>query len=368
MARAGIGNIDNTYLVFSAFKGYKQLFASSNGSTGITGIDIKGLGAEARWKISPNNFVTTEVAQSISPDFRSSDITENTKFKFSDNSNKAFAVKLSSFYPATRSRIEGAYKFTGSNYQSFSSYQTNSALKSWYVKAEQNFFGRMFKLSAAIRSNDYSNPLILQQYKSNTIFKSVNAAFRKRGWPAMSVGYMPISQLTMVNNQLAESRFQTLNANIYHYYTLRNTNTASTIMFNKFFNTHADSGFVYYNATNIYFAQNIFMGTVVANLSVSDTRNSQYQSQVFDESMQFNIQKSTTLLLGVKINNFNKREVKIGGYVNSGIRVWKNDMLYFSYERGFLPGISNRLIKNDMATIQFTKIFGASKHYSTSIL
>lgn len=368
MGRAGIGSIDNSHFIISLFKGYKQLFSSGNGATGISGIDITGYSAEARWKIGPNSYLTTEVAQSISPDFSAQDLSVKTKFNLADYSNKALAVKLSAYYPKSKTRIEGSFKYTGSNYQSFSSFQTNSQLKTWYAKAEQAFFGRMFKLTGSIRTNDFTNPHIIQNYKSNMVFKTVNVAFRKKDWPALSLGYMPVSQFTMINNQLAESKFQSLNANMYHYYLVRSAPVATTIMFNKYYNTSSDTGFVYYNANNIYFAQNIFLGVVTANLSISDTRNSQYQVQVFDESLQYNGSKNNSYLFGIKINHFNQQEVKVGAYVNSTIKVWKNDRLFFAYERGFLPGYNNRLIKNDIATIQFTKVFGSISTHSTNIL
>src|SRR5690606_1382549 len=133
-------------------------------------------------------------------------------------------------------RIEAKYKQTGPNYQSFSSFQTNSALKSWYIKADQYFLRNMIRISAAARSNDFSNPFVIQKYQSNTIFKSFNVAFRKRKWPSVSAGYMPMSQLTVIDDQIAENRFQSLNANLYHYYLVGNTKTASTAMFNKFYN------------------------------------------------------------------------------------------------------------------------------------
>jgi hypothetical protein len=366
MARAGIGNLDNHYFILSAFKGYKQLYAASSGAASLKGIYINGYAAEAKWKLNRSSYLTGEVAESISPDFRSHDLSVKTKFSLKDHSNKAFAIKLSSLIPQTGSRVEGLYKFTGANYQSFSSFQTNASLISWHLKADQNIWNRMIKLSAGIRKNDFTNPYIVQNYSSNTLFKTFNAAFRKRGWPTISLGYMPMSQLTMIDDQVSENRFQTLNANLYHYYSVAKTRTASTMMVNKFFNHSSDSGFVYYNATNIYLAQNIFLGSMVASIAVSDTRNPQFQTQVFDESLQFNFKQSSSLLLGVKINNFNKQEVKVGSYISSSIRIWNSDMLYFSYERGYLPGVSKQPVKNDLATIQFTKVFGTVKQYSTN--
>ncbi|MBO9573620.1 MAG: hypothetical protein J7497_15640, partial [Chitinophagaceae bacterium] len=216
----------------------------------------------------------------------------------------------------------------------------------------------VLKFSVALRSNDFSNPYIIQNYKSNTVFKTASFVFKKRYWPVISGGYIPMSQYSKVDQMVAENRFQSLNANIYHLYKVGGTKTASTVMYNRFMNNGSDSFFVYFNATNIYYAQNIFLGKMIANLSVSDTRNSQYQCQVFDESVQVSLGRISTLTTGVKINNFNRQDVKVGGYISGSIKVWQNDMIYLSVERGYLLGINMRLNRNDMATVQFVKTFG----------
>lgn len=189
---------------------------------------------------------------------------------------------------------------------------------------------------------------------------------RKRHWPVVSVAYMPMSQYTVVDRHVSESRFQTLNSTVYHQYKIGQTTTASTMMLNKFFNGSSDSAFLYYKATNVLFSQNIFVGSAVASLTVSDTRNSQYQCQVFDESVQMALTNAVSGLVGIKINNFNKSIVKVGSYMTSTIRVWKNDLVSLSYENAFLPGTAMTLVPNEMATVQFTKTFGVARSRSQS--
>jgi len=364
MARAGIGNIENTSLILSAFRGRKQLFTATSNQAGITTIDVTGFSLQSTYKIGHHASLTSEAAQSLSPDFQSGDLSRKTRFSLSDKSNKAFAIKLSAYYPRAGTRMEGSYKYTGANYQSFSSFQTNSSLVNWYLRGEQQLFRKMIRVSASLRTNDFSNPYIVQQYKSNTVFKSLNVSFRKPKWPVLSVGYQPMTQLTVVENYITENRFQTLNINAYHYYSVGSVKAASTVMFNKFYNHLSDTSFIYFNAASVYFGQNIFLGSVTAGLAVSDTRNSEYQSQVFDESMQMPLSGSSSLLLGVKINNFNSSEVRVGTYCTTSLRIFKNDILYFSYERGFLPGYGKQLIRNDMATVQFTKFFGSGNTFN----
>lgn len=366
LARMGIGQPERNFFVLSAFRGHKQLFTARPGATGTTGIDVNGYSALARWRINAHTSVSGEVAESISPDFRSADLQTKTSLQFKDFTNKAFSVQLSSYHPLGRSRLQAAYTYMGPNYQSFSTFQTNSERNAWYVKADRYFFKKMIRVSGSIQTSDFSNPFVTRNYKSNSVFKNVSVTFRKRKWPSFSVGYIPMSQLTRNGEEVSENRFQSLNANMYHYYKVGATNTASTVMFNKFYNAGSDTGYLYYNASSVYFAQNIFLDNVTANLSVSDTRNHQYHMQVFDESLQFKLTQASSFTLGLKINNMNGMEVKVGGYASGTLRLWKRDALHFSVERGFLPGYSGGFNRNDMGMIRFTRFFGNNLHYSST--
>ncbi len=350
MARAGIGRLEKDYFILSAFRGQKQLVASST-------IPLTGFSAESRWAINRTTYLTAEVAKSITPDYRNNPPESSNKFTLSDKNNQAVAFKLYSDIPGTRSRIEAFYKKAGANYQSFSSYTTNAAMESWYVKADQNLFKRKLRIAASLRKNEYSNPFLVQDYRSNTIFKSLTATLRVRKWPVVSVGYQPLSQYTKVDEQVIENRFQTFNATLFHVYPVRQLKMATTIMFNKFYNNQTDTGFLYYNATNSYFTQTFYFNSFTANAGISYTKNSNYTLQVLDGGVQPNIPKFGTLGIGIKINNLNNTLIKAGGYVSANIRVFKQDMLFLSYEHGYLPGNKQGLVRNEMGTIQFVKTF-----------
>jgi len=253
--------------------------------------------------------------------------------------------------------MEGFYKKTGANYQSFSSYTTNAAMESWYVKADQNLFKRKLRIAASLRRNEYSNPFLVQDYKSNTIFKSLTATLRVRKWPVVSIGYQPMSQYTKVDEQVIENRFQTLNATAFHLYQVRQLKMATTVMFNKFYNNQSDTGFLYYNATNSYFTQTFYFNSFTANAGISYIKNSNYTLQIMDGGIQPNIPKFGTVGIGIKINNLNNTVIKAGGYASANIRILKHDMLFITYEHGYLPGNKHGLVRNEMGTIQFVKTF-----------
>jgi hypothetical protein len=353
LLRAGIGKLEKNYFILSYYRGRKQLFAAS--ASRSAAITISGITAETRLQVHATTYLTAEVAKSFAPDFRDNPPQPASKFSLSDKTSQAIAIKLYSYLPATNSKVEAFYKHTGANFQSFTGFQTNAAVESWYIKAAQHFFHKKLQVTGSIRKNEFSNPFLVQAYKSNTIFKSLTASFRMRKWPVITIGYQPMSQLTVLDQQVMENRFHTLYGSLYYLYKIKDVRTASTLMLNKFYNTSADTGFIYYNATNIYGAQNFFFQGVTANIGVSHTQNPGYTLNVLDGSIQPDIPKLGTFGLGIKVNNLNTEITKIGGYVHANIRVGKQDMIYVSYEKGYLPGFNKGLVRNELASIQYTK-------------
>ena len=209
-----------------------------------------------------------------------------------------------------------------------------------------------------MRSNDFYNPYIIQHYKSNTVFKSLMATLRMRKWPVITIGYMPMSQLTVLGSQVVENKFQTLNASIFHQYKIKRVRVATSFVYNRFYNHNNDTGFVYYNATNMYLSQSFFFTAFTAGIATSYTRNSSYELKVLDGNVQLNLTRLETLGFGVKINNMNSTLTKPGEYLNANIRINKRDIIYISYEKGYLPGYSKGLVRNDIGNVLFVKYFG----------
>lgn len=355
MLRAGIGRLEKNYFILSGFRGQKQLFRT-NAAGGST-IPVTGVSAESRWALNRNTWLTAEVASSMVPDYRNSGTGNDNKSSLSDKNNRAIALHVYSWVPVTASRIEAFYKKTGANYQSFSSNTSNTAMESWYIKAEQNLFKRKLRLTGALRKNEFTNPFIVQNYTSNSLFKSLTAAVRIRKLPTVTIGYQPMSQYTRAGDQVIENRFQTLNATLYHYYNVKQLRMATTGMLNKFYNNQSDTGYLYYNATNSYIAQQFIFSSFSAQVGASYTKNGNYTLQVLDGSIQPTIPKLGTVTLGIRINNLNHSLVRAGGYMNLNMKLFKSDRLYISYEHGYLPGNYGQLARNEMGMVQFIKTF-----------
>ncbi|HVM86895.1 MAG TPA: hypothetical protein VMT76_01820 [Puia sp.] len=355
LARVGIGRPDRSFVILTAYHGKKQLFFSANSTSQLSSILITGFSLETKWQLTQNIFATAEAAQSFSPNYQTIPVGEMPKWSLGDKTNKAYALKFASYFPATATRIDGMYRFIGANFQAFNSFQTNSQTTSWYVKAEQSVFNRKLKLSASLRTNDFSNPYILQNYKSNTVFKSLSATFRSKGLPVITVGYMPISQLTMVGSQLAESQFQTFNTSISHIYKIGQQRLSTSVVFTKFYNSNSDTGFIYYNSSNLYVMHSLLFNHFTAGLAISHSQNANYNYNVMEENFNLQFFKRSSIGFGIKINNLYTVETRLGGYVNASITVGRKDVIYLRLEDGYLPGNGNRLVLNAMGSISYTK-------------
>jgi len=358
MARLGVGRLEKNYIIFSAYKGKKQSYLYQNANNGSRSIDIYGMSAEAKYQLNPNNFFIAEVAESASPSFTVYDNPKSaTLFDWNNKTNKAYSLKMFSFLPFTKTRLEGYYRYTGALFHSFDRFQSNSSQQYWYVKGEQFLWKRQLRINASLRSNEFSNPFIVQHYASNMIFKTVQLTFRKRRWPVISAGLMPSSQLTKVGDQLAENRFHTLNIVGWHQYQVGEQKLASTIGYNRFYNTQADTGFVYFNAVNFFMNHNIFFSRFSGSVGGSYSRNNGFELAVMEESFQFSIKSNINFSCGLKITNYQQQTTKLGSWWRTSFRFMKTGWFQAQFDDGFIPTNDGRLASNRMLNISINKTF-----------
>jgi hypothetical protein len=356
VARVGLGRIEKNYFIVTGYHGEKQLFFGTSTGSQISSIHISGLSAATKWQINRYSSVIAEVAQSFSPNVLAAPELKSS-WNLNDKSNKALSLKLVTYFPGTLTKVEGMYKFMGANFQAFNSFQTNAQLVSWYAKADQSFLKRKLHLLVSLRTLDYSNPYIIQDYKANTVLKSINLTYREKGLPVLSAGYMPMSQLTVVGTQVVQNQFQTLNASITHFYKIGQQQVATNLVFTRFFNSSLDTGFIYYNSTNFFLTHTLFFKRVTAGITISHSVNANYRYDVMDESFSFQVSRVGSLGGGIKINDLNQKQIALGQYANAHIRVGKKDILNIQIDNGYLPGNGNRLVKNFMGSISYTKTF-----------
>ncbi len=354
-ASLGYGLKEGNHFIVTGYGGKKQIISNLNGGEASR---LYGLTLESQLVIHNNIRLTAEVAQSSSPVYKSSPASNGKpQFRINDKTNKAYFVQFYSYLSRSQTRLEGTYQYAGINFQNFTNYRGNANNRSWYARIDQYLWKRQFHIIMSARKNDFSNPLIVQNYSSNTVFKTLSATFRKRHWPTISLGYTPSSQYTVIDRQVYENKYQTLTINLNHLYKFGEATFVTAFTYNRFFNKSNDSAFLYYNANNFYVYQQIMFTGYTAMIGYSRTVNAQYALDIMEAGINMNLFKQNTLGFGTKINRFGNNEVRLGFYVNGRWHVNHLGDINLWYEKGYLPGYQRLLVKNEWLTLGFIRYF-----------
>ncbi|MFP5041659.1 hypothetical protein [Parasediminibacterium sp. JCM 36343] len=362
--RVGEGMKEGSHLFLSYYFGNRQLYNSSTTVQGTTipNGKLMGYSVEGQWKPNKGSSIIGEFAKSSFPYYYQ----ENAKasllsgsFRYSDRSNEAWSIQASSFLPRTATKLGASYKHYGSNFQSFSVFTTGSSQTNWGLKAEQPFWKRKLTVVASVHTNDFVNPYIGSNFKSSTVFKSIQATLRVRKWPTVSVSYSPSSQLVKLSGgQYSENTFYTLCANATHFYQYKGLGMNSTLVYSRFYNKSPDSGFVYFNTKNLLFSQNITSRkwSYQANMTVS--ANTDYTLYTVENNCQYRAKQWLSVGAGVKYNGQPKPYTVLFGYsANATVTISKLGEFQLMADKGFIPGSNRQLVSNNIGRLSYFKTF-----------
>lgn len=354
-SRFGYGAPEGNHAYLTAFRGKRQLLSSSVNSLAQT---VYGLSFESQLVFNRNHKITGEIAQSASPNMVPQIRPENkSDFHFNDARNKAYSLRLNSYFPSTRSRLEAFYQYRGINFQSFSSYYSNADAGSWHIKADQWLWKRKLHLNASVSKNTYTNPYVPVRYDGSMIYKNINMIFKANKLPSLSFGYMPSSQLSSVNGQVYESYYQSFSLLSSHQYKIGLAMAVSMVSYNRFFNQSRDSGFLFYNARYFYFNQHIQFLSYNTQFSISRTVNQQYKLTTLEAGAGATVFKHSSVNIGVRINQLNNQSLQVGLYGRERINIPKIGELSAWIDKAYIPGSNGQLIKNELYSIGLTHFF-----------
>lgn len=363
--RAGRGLKNDNNVILTYFIGRRQLFNSAttaNSTTQVPSSSLMGVTLEGNYHLTKNILFTGEIAKSTSPAY-AGDTTKGEKkgglLSFSDHSNEAWSTKLNAFFPATLTRVKATYKHLAANYQSFSIFTDGSSQSAWSVNVDQPLFKKQLDLQLGASTNDFSNPFINQEYRSTTVFKSIQATFRRQNWPTVSLGYFPSSQITKLgNSQYIENLFYTLVGNITESYKWHQLLMNTTVVYTQFYNKAADSGFTYFNTRNLLLSQSVFLRRFTLQLNASGATNEDYQLYTLEGRVQQTINKWLTAGAGVKYNRQTTYNIEQWGYsADATLRLNRLGQLQFSADKGFIPGMNKRLVSDNTGRLTYIKSF-----------
>ncbi|SEL97668.1 hypothetical protein SAMN04488505_10337 [Chitinophaga rupis] len=364
MVRVGTGMKEGNNIILSFYTGKKQVYNFNTDSSNTTKPDyhIMGLALEGRWQLNKDHYMTGEVAKSSMPYYMRSTHDQgagNSMLSFNDHSNEAFAVTANSFIPVTGTRLSAMYKRMGANFQSFSLYSTGASQTGWLLKADQPFFKQQLMITASLRQNVYTSILDNASYRSSTVFKSVQATFRRRRWPVVSVGYFPSSQLMKLGEgKFIENLFYTMVGTASYFYEYRGISMNTIFSGTRFYNHQTDSSFVYFNSTNLMLNHTVFLGKFTVNGSLSSATNQDYALYGADGNLQYRITSWLEVGGGIKYNYQTQYNLQQTGYTaNARVNVPKVGEIALMADKGFVPGVNRQLVANKTGRLTYTKIF-----------
>ncbi|PSL26299.1 coiled-coil domain-containing protein [Chitinophaga ginsengisoli] len=368
LMRAGLGMRDGNNLIVTYYTGKKQVYnfnTAPGGSTNAGNLEqrIMGFSLEGRWQLNENNYIIGEAAKSSLPTYARSGEDHSSAlgsvFKLDDHSNEAYSVKASSFWPQTGTKINGMYKMMGANFQSFSLFTTGSSQTAWSIRVDQPFFKQQLTISGSIKKNDFTTNYQQTNYQSNTVFKSIQATFRRKKWPVITVGYYPSSQITKLSdNSYSENLFYNLVGTASHFYTYRGIMMSTVFSYTQFYNKQTDSNFLYFNSKNMMLNQTLFVGKFTINGGGSFATNPEYNLYGADGNVQYKMRTWLEIGGGMKYNFQTVYDLTQIGYSgNARVIIPLLGEIAVMAEKAFIPGMEKRLVSSNNGRLTYTKTF-----------
>ncbi len=363
--RFGRGSKEGNSIIFSYYSGKKQLYngvITAANAAGGPNYRMMGITLEGRYKINTNTYATAELAKSSLPYYNRAakgQTIAGSTIDFKDRTNEAYSLKLQSYIPHTATKLTASYKRFGANFQSFSLFNSGVAQKVWLAQADQAFFKKQLSVTAAVRTNDFTNPYLDNQYYSNTIFKSIQATVCIKKYPVLTVGYYPSSQLTKLgNDNYIENLFYTLTGSVSHYYSCYAVQMNTSILYTRFYNRASDSNFVYFNTSNFLLSHSIFLKEFTIQTNVSAAKNDQYRLYVFDGNLQYKTGSNFSIGGGLKYNRQTVIDNKQMGYSANILWAIKTvGTIQLLSEQNFIPDMHRQLVKNNIGRVTYFKNF-----------
>jgi hypothetical protein len=367
--RYGRGLKDGNNIIFTWFGGRKQLYnagtvdSGQNSSVQTPSSALMGFTLEGNYRLTHNIMLTAEVAKSSYPVYAKDSTGKNSlpsqMLEMSNRHNEAYSLKADGFFPKTQTTVRGTFKRLGATFQSFSTFTDGSAQTAWSANVQQLFFKRQLTISLGANTNDFSNPFIGSQFKSTTVFKSVQATWRRSRWPVISLGYFPSSQITKLGDGVyRENLFYTLTGNVTHSYKVNQLMMNSALVYTQFYNRSTDSGFVYFNTKNLLLSQSAFMNQLTLQANASGAFNQDYHLYTVEGRALYNLNKYVMVGGGLKYNYQTQFNIEQLGYsAETTFQIPRLGQIQFSAEKGFIPGMNKQLVPNNTGRATYFKTF-----------
>ena len=132
----------------------------------------------------------------------------------------------------------------------------------------------------------------------------------------------------------------------------------SSLVYTQFYNRASDSGFTYFNTRNLMLSQSLFLDKFTFQLNASGASNQDYQLYTLEGKAQHAISKNLSVGAGIKYNKQTVYEIDQLGYsAEATIRLNHLGQIQFSADKGFVPGMNNKLVSDNTGRLTYLKTF-----------
>lgn len=365
LVRYGWGKRDGNSLIFTYYTGRRQLYNVNTTAQGadIPNYNLMGFTVQGCYKVLKTTMVIAEVAKSSLPYYsldsmRSHDVL-GSALKMGLRSNEAYSLKVNSFIPASNTQLTATYSRFGANFQSFSLFTTGSQQSAWSVRLDQPLLQRRLLVMASVRTNDFINPLLSTAYSSTAVFGSLQATLKLKKWPVVSFGYFPSTQIVRLSSdQYQENLFYTMTTTASESYKVNKINFLSLLMYTRFYNKITDTGFIYFNTSNLLLSQMAVIQKLTLQLQLSLAANASYDLYTADGKADYRLFKWLSIGGGLKYNEQTVYRLKQWGYsATAGIKVAEFGEVRLIWDKGFIPGSNKELVPYNLGRITYLKTF-----------
>ncbi|MEO7765908.1 MAG: hypothetical protein ABIS01_00735, partial [Ferruginibacter sp.] len=360
LGRAGTGNPEKRALILTVFQGKKNGGKYSVTDTFSNQVNIIGYSIESIFKKDDNTSMSFEIAKSTRPVAGSiqSNKQINALWKFNDETNLGISIKAQAILRKTNTKLEGFYRKTGENFQSFSLFSYNTNQTAWLARADQYLFKDKLAITGMLRRNDFTNPFTDKTYKTSTVFKSVILNVRIPKYPSLSLGFYPGSQSYVVNaDKIKENAYYILNGSLVYSYFCKGIGMNSTMVYNQYFNKATDSGFVTYKGASYYIMQSILLNNLQLRGNYSYDKQPELEYYTMEASGDYVLKQNLKIGAGIKYNKINAGKQYWGQRWQLSTNMRHFGCFQFQYEKSYLPTVIHSLYRVEMGRVSWYKYF-----------
>lgn len=361
-ARFGKKISEKSEAIFTYYQGRKQLYNYNVSAPDSTepNFNLIGLSLLFNHRFGRNHTIGLEVAKSSVPYYAVDKQGQKpTGSLFQAEHNTAYSFSFASLFPKMHGSLNGTVKYYGVNFQSFSILNNSSNQLAYQVKWDHTLLKNDLAWGIAVQRNSFSNPYVEYNYSASTTFASIYARYHHRKLPSFFISFSPSSQIVKLSeDHFQENIFYSFNASATHQYRVANNQAMSSVLYSRFYNRTADSGFVYFNTRNWIVSNSYQFGKWMEQVNVNYSNNVSYSLWILENVLQWQCRHWLSIEGGCKWNRQTAYNEELWGY-RGGIRLKfpKLGELQGLFDRSYLPGMEKKLVKNNMGRITFTKTF-----------